>query len=213
MIRTLIVEDDSLARRELCALVDASEQFTVIASAGSVRSARSCLTLELDLVLLDVSLPDGSGLELIPDILSAHIDAKIVVLTVNSDRATALLALQSGANGYLLKLQTNLMARLQEVMDGNLPIDASITGHLVSELISFSDSQKRKETATPDLTPRELETLSGLAEGLSYVEIAERMRVSPHTINGFIKVIYRKLGVNSRSKAVYEGVKQQLVEL
>ena len=208
MYKIALIEDDPLFREEITHLITEDCECQLVASAGCMSEAHRLLSKHFDGVLLDIQLPDGSGLDLIPAIQQAVPEAKILVTTVHHNRESVITALRRGAHGYVLKDDEQLLTQLKAACDGHMPLDARVTQHLIAQV---QDSSAKPKTA--HLTPREQQTLAALACGLSYMEIADRLTVSVHTIPGYIKGIYRKLKVNSRSQAVYVGAQQGLVEL
>ena len=205
--RVILVEDDQLLAAELGLLLAAQDNFRVVAQAYNLSDGMAKLSIPHDLLVVDIGLPDGSGIELVRRQQTIAPTAKSMVMTVFDDRVTTRRALAAGADGYVVKTDPNLLRQLELVVAGLHPIDPSVAGYLVDDLRGKS----AKKHSTVVLTPREQQTLEALSEGLSYSEIAQRLEVSPHTITDYIKGVYRKLGVNSRSEAVYAGVHQGLV--
>ena len=208
MYKIALIEDDPLFREEITHLITQDRDCQLIASAACMAEAHRLLNKQFDGVLLDIQLPDGSGLDLIPAILHAAPQAKILVTTVHHNQESVITALRRGAHGYALKDDADLLSQLKAACDGLMPVDARVTQHLIAQV---QDPSAKPQAA--HLTPREQQTLAALACGLSYVEIADQLTVSVHTIPGYIKGLYRKLKVNSRSQAVYVGAQQGLVEL
>lgn len=154
-----------------------------------------------DLLLVDMQLPDGSGLEIV-DAARALPGTRILVLTVLADKASVIGAIERGAHGYLLKdaPARQIRSAINTIMDGGSPISALAAARIV-EAIRRPDSAQG--AARP--TPREVEIVQLMAKGLSSAEIADVATLSVHTVGDHIKSIYRKLGVKSRSEAIYEA--------
>ncbi len=209
--RVIVVEDDVLALEELTGTIEAADDLAVTATARTVREGLRKVTEAHDVLLLDLGLPDGDGLEVLDAQRRHHPNARCLVMTVFDNRDNTLAAISHGAHGYVLKTAPDLLAHLRGVLDGENPIDARVAGHVLAELRGGCQPAGNDDE-TP-LTPRELETLCALAEGLSYRRIAERMHVSPNTVPDYIKSLYSKLAVNSRSEAVYIGLRRGLIHV
>lgn len=217
----LIVEDDPPTRARLarvCAQVDPQG---VCQMADSLAQARNRLdTQGFDLVLLDIGLPDGSGLELLPWLQQHAPRTDAVVISSLGDDATVLAAIRAGAVGYLLKngSDVELALSLGSMQRGGAPIDPVIARRILNLMASSPASsgetpQKvtvvniRPETtaAQPALSERELDVLRLVAQGHTNREIAQGLGLSVHTIECHAKNIYRKLAVHSRAGAVYSA--------
>ena len=208
----LIVEDDPLMLQELTLLIEPRTDLQLVATASSVVDGLAALAQPYDLLILDLGLPDGSGLSVLQAHSAQQTGAYCLVATVFEDRELTLQALEHGADGYVLKTDPNLLQRIDAVLSGDHPIDAQVAGHLLSAYRQ-STRPASQPASTIQLTPREQQTLQGLAEGLSYQLIADRLLVSPNTVTDYIKSLYKKLSVQSRSAAVYAGLKQGLVKI
>ena len=205
-VRALLVEDHFLTRQELSVMLLNSPLIDELEAVGSVREAMCVKATGLDLLLLDISLPDGSGLDLIPHFRGQSSELKVLVLTVHQDETNTLQAIESGADGYTLKDDPQLLDHVAQVLSGRHPIDSRVTRHLLTE-------HRRPGDGAVSLTPREQQTLAGLARGLRYDELATHMQVSVNTVPDYIKSLYRKLDVHSRSEAVFEASRLGLIRL
>jgi len=161
-----------------------------------------------DVILLDLGLPGLPGLEAIPKFKRLIPETDIVVLTVFDDKPKVFEAIASGASGYLLKSSTpaEIIQAVLQVRNGGSPLTAQIARYVLS---AFSAEQKKKLTA--DLKPREKEILSYLADGLIKKQVAEKLNISPHTVDYHVRKIYSKLQVNTLSGAISKAVKEGLV--
>jgi DNA-binding NarL/FixJ family response regulator len=243
-VKVLIVEDNPVARSFLCRVVRESFSDTLtITEAGDLENARRQINLTggaqglhgvdpFRLVLVDLELPDGNGMELLAE-LSQYPATKIVT-TLYSDDDHLFPALQRGADGYLLKEDRFevLVEELQKIVRGQPPLSPAIARRLLNH---FRDSQ-RGELQSPDsgfsrpaelvtsrpvpiekmpeherLTPRENEVLTYLSKGFTIKEIANLMGIKWFTVNDHIKSIYKKLNVSSRAEAAVLATKQGLV--
>lgn len=207
-IRILIVEDDPLMCAELERTFAADPRFANVVLATSVQGAREAMaqsltTQQFDIVLLDLQLPDGSGLALIPYARRTQPNLKFLVFTIAADAHNTLKSIELGVDGYVLKDDPAIAERVYVAMSGEAPLDSRITTHLLAKLV--------KTSVITDLSHREQQTLSGLYRGLSYSGIADELQVSPNTVPSYIKSLYKKLKVTSRSQAVYKGIELGLV--
>ena len=160
-------------------------------------------TLEhpLDLVLVDLGLPDMSGLELIKQAYALVPNTPIIVMTTFSNEENFIAAIRAGASGYLLKSEPEqaLVASMEQVLQGNYPVSPMLARHL----FRLSGSPVFKDPAVAlNLSPREIELLGHLAAGLSYAICAERMRISMSTVQSHIRNVYRKLNVSNQTQAI-----------
>jgi len=220
--QVLLVEDDPPIRTRL-AVALASQGDCIVTTAGSLQQARSLLAqLQPDLIVSDLRLPDGLAVDLLAEARERHPRVEILVISVLGDETTILAAIAAGASGYLLKdaLPEDIHATALEVLSGGSPISPSIARFIVRHMRSQAaggetDPGAGSGTAAPaaHLTPRELDILWGIAKGLTYNEIAERLGLSRHTVPTHIKAIYRKLQVQTRGEAVYEAIQQGLIKL
>ncbi|MEM7098696.1 MAG: response regulator transcription factor [Pseudomonadota bacterium] len=207
--RVLIVEDDQVFANELHHLLRKSEEFEVVGWAQDVASALDAIHTPHDLAIVDVGLPDGSGVDVVQSHREKAHSARCLVMTVFEDAPTTQAILKAGAEGYVLKTDPELLKHVRSVMEGKNPIDPNVTGHLLESV----RKTHRKTSSNVDLSPREVQTLQALALGLSYNKIATTLGVSSHTVPDYIKSLYRKLAVNSRSEAVYQGVRKGLIDM
>lgn len=200
----LVVEDDPTTLGWLLAELAA---LPGVAASGctSVAEARRWLeTHTPNIVLTDLGLPDGSGIEVIDLALRLHPHCEVLVISIFGDDRHVIAAIEAGASGYLLKdssLQL-LGEQLQHLRDGGSPLSPQIARTLIRR--QRPQSVPHGDESAPRLTERELEVLTFIAKGFSYQEGAAMLGVSANTVRTHIKRIYQKLTVNSRSEAVYE---------
>lgn len=208
--RIAIVEDDPIVREHLVEVL--AQNFDIVGLAATLREARGLLPLQPALFLLDIGLPDGSGLALASEIKAAC-DARVLVLTSFGDRQTVVAAIQAGADGYLLKDcdGDTLREGVAVTLAGGAPISAAAAVFLLERL--RPQPQERAGAQEGDLTPREIALLREFARGASYKEAARALEISPLTVGSYVKSIYRKLEVHSRGEAVYEAVKARKLDL
>lgn len=201
-----IVEDDAHLRRYLCEVVDADPRLQVAFTEGDfVGATRRIDSCPVDLWLIDLQLPDGNGADLVRR-LKAGGDLKCLILTVLGDRTSVIAALDSGADGYLLK-DTDpaaLVGSILSALDGYAPISPQ-AAHFLLDLYQQDARKARPDPGDAALSAREQEVLRLFSRGLSYREAAEILGLSTHTVRDHVKSIYRKLSVHSRAEAVFEA--------
>ena len=196
-----IVEDDAPARRILADWIRRTPGFSCAGMHGSAEAAMATLPAEKPtVVLMDINLPGMTGIECVRRLKPVMPDAQFVMLTVYEDADHIFNALTAGASGYLLKRtpRAELLAALKDVHAGGSPMSSNIARKVVQ---SFQKSGSQPSD-TEDLSPREREVLELLARGYLYKEIAGALQISGPTVNTYIRRIYEKLHVRSRSQAV-----------
>ncbi len=215
----LLVEDDAPTRERLCYALLSAGDFAVTCAA-SVSEALAALSKGMPRILLtDLQLPDGHGIELIRQVRRFSPSTDIMVISILGDEESVIAAITAGATGYLLKdaFQTDVAATVRELAMGYSPISASIARYIVRRTQAGAQPEygmkRRPKLNTARLTAREIDILWGIAKGFSYAEIAEHLGLSRQTVPGHIKSIYRKLEVNTRGEAVFEAVQQGLIRL
>lgn len=204
----LVVEDRPTTADALVALVAQTFPGIAVRRAGSVADALAALAEgPPELALIDLGLPDGSGLRVIERLTVLAPEGQRIVTTIFADDVHLFPALRAGATGYLLKDQplAALGAALQRMLAGEPPLSPSIARRLLG---FFAPTVAEAEDG---LTPRERETLVLIAKGLHLPEVAEQLGVTRHTAAGYIKAVYRKLKVSSRAEATLEAVRRGLV--
>jgi DNA-binding NarL/FixJ family response regulator len=208
-----IIDDDPIVRDYLIDIVSGAVDLDLAGVAPNLAKARDLLALEPDLFLVDIGLPDGSGLDFVPEI-KAKGSAKILVLTAFGDRETVVTAIRCGADGYLLKDSSPaiILDGIRAVLIGGAPVSAAAASYMLEQLRSLHVVPDSVEENS-GLTPREVELLEIFSKGASYKEAARKMGISPLTVGNYVKSIYRKLAVNSRGEAVYEAIKTKQLKL
>lgn len=203
-----ILEDDNEMRDWLVTLLGGTANIVVCFAAGTIEAAKAATADldRLDVCLVDIQLPDGLGTEFIKFITDGT-ESRALILTVLGDKVSVMTGLEAGADGYLLKDSPpeHIVQSIYDVMDGANPMSAQATSHLFA-LIKQARTQEVAPTPS-QLTARETETLTLFAKGMSYKETAHALDISSHTVREYVKSIYSKLAVHSRSEAVFEAVK------
>ena len=211
-IRVLVVDDHTLFRRGLIALLSADGRFDVVAEAGDASEAqrRAAETLP-DVILLDNHLPGVKGVDALAGLREVAPQARVLMLTVSEDERDLTAALRGGANGYLLKTvdSNELATAIVRSMAGESTISPEMTGKLVNAYQSLQNGGKAGsaapagEAADPihSLSPREREILGHIAQGASNKEIARALDIAETTVKIHVQHILRKLNLSSRVQA------------
>lgn len=211
-VRIAVVEDDAVLRAHLAEAIEAAEGFVLAAATDTLAGGLALLEDMPQVLLVDLGLPDGDGLDLIAAARArCGEDCKIVVISVFGDVANVVSAIERGADGYLLKGDghAEVIAAIRAVLAGGAPISAGVAAHLLARM----RGEVRDRANAPTLTAREMEVLADLAKGFSYREVAALHGVSYYTVADQVKSIYRKLQVNSKSEAVFEAVQAGLIRM
>src|SRR3954470_8274394 len=209
MNKILLLEDLPEIRAWLKALALQVFPQAQVFEAARVHDALALVTAErFEVALVDLGLPDGSGVDVVAAIREAHPQAQSVVVTIHDDDDHLFPALQAGAFGYLLKEQApELIAeQLKRMAQGEPPLSPSIARRVISHFASQTQPQERPQNMPHvALTDRENEVLLRVAKGFTLPEIGVQLCLSRHTIADYVKQIYRKLNVSSRAEAALEA--------
>jgi DNA-binding NarL/FixJ family response regulator len=200
-VRVAIIEDEPEIRASLAQFVASFPNFSCVATCVSGEEAvRQIPPLAPDIVLMDIFLPRMSGIECTARLKAQLPDTLIVILTAVADNELIFLALEAGADGYLLKRTkpADLHAALLDVLNGGAPMTSQIARQVVR---SFREKSKQSDEGVR-LSTREEEVLVLLSRGFSNKEIADKLDLSPETISTYLKQIYKKMHVRSRTEAV-----------
>ena len=207
----LVVDDLPSSRDWLAQALGLAFPGIAVAQAGSLAEADAAMESGVPpLALVDLGLPDGSGVQLIQRLLQRDPACVCVVATVFDDDAHLFPALAAGAQGYVLKDQSPqaLAAMLQGIAAGQPPLSPSIARRLLRH---FQPVPLPTAAEEPALTARETDVLRLVAKGYSVPEVAQALVLSRHTVVGYLKDIYRKLRVSSRAEATLEATRRGLV--
>lgn len=209
MNSALIVEDIAETSRWLTGIIGEAFPGCSIKGARNLRQAQQCIAGEdFDLALIDIGLPDGSGLDVVRALRARDAQVMIVVATVMGDDGSIVTALSAGANGYLLKDSPAelFIAQLRQLHSGNPALSPSVARRIMSHFASTA----YVADADADLTPRETEVLSLIARGLRNAEVAAALGLTLHTVAGYVKSVYAKLGISSRAEAAQRAIRMGL---
>lgn len=201
LTKVSIVEDDRKAREILVDWVNRAADFRCVSNHGSAEDALEKMPAgKPDVVFMDINLPGLNGAECVRRLKPLLPEAQFVMLTVYEDSEHIFQALQAGATGYLLKRtpRAELMAALRDAHAGGSPMTTNIARQVVKAFHQISPPQP----AVAELSTRENEVLQLLAQGYLYKEIADALNVAVPTVNTYIRRIYEKLHVRSRTEAV-----------
>lgn len=210
-MRVLVVDDHDVVRLGLRALLGAEADVEVVGEAATAADAvRLAGTTQPDVVLMDVRLPDDSGIAACQSIRAQWPGVQVLMLTSYADESLVLAAIEAGAAGYVLKQvdTTDLVRAIQAVAAGDAVLDPATTARVLA-LVRRTQHESRA-TAFQDLTERELEVLSFVAKGRTNAEIAEELVLSEKTVRNHVSVILSKLGVTNRIEAATYAVRHQI---
>ena len=212
-IRVLLVDDHSLFRRGLSALLARVPQLSIVGDAGDAGEAqRRAVSLQPDLILLDIHLPGVNGIDALPALQEAAPQARILMLTVSEDEVDLAAALRAGAAGYLLKTMEcdDLVGAILRAMQGQSMIAPEMTGKLVAAFRGTTSPDAPPAPAPAEapppsvldsLSPRERDILRGIAMGASNKEIARDLGIAETTVKIHVQHVLRKLAVSTRVHA------------
>jgi DNA-binding NarL/FixJ family response regulator len=215
-LSVLIVEDDRRFRESFVRAFSADAGFHLHDDVDTVAEGLMALrSAKIDLLVCDLGLPDGSGLDVIREATAAQPGCAILVVTVFGDEEHVVRAIEAGAGGYLLKDSTNaeLLAAARDLVAGGSPISPMVARLVLNRM--RGQGPDKPMVADPDvaLTEREAQILSYVAKGFSFADICGLLEITANTVKTHINRIYRKLAVNSRSQAVYEASRLGLIDL
>jgi DNA-binding NarL/FixJ family response regulator len=210
-LRILVVDDHEVVRQGLVALLDRRAGFEVVAQAGSVaESIAQAARFEPDLVVMDVRLPDGSGIEACREIRATRPETRVVMLTSYPDEEAVLSAIIAGASGYLLKQirGRDLVTALESVGRGESLLDPAVTEKVLERVRRLATGGAGDELA--DLTAQERKILLLVADGKTNKEIASEVFLSDKTVKNYVSSILSKLNLQRRTQAAAFVAKHHL---
>lgn len=212
-IRILIADDHEVVRIGLASLLDAQEGFSVVGGAASGREAvQLARQFRPDVVVMDIRMPDGSGIEACRTITSELGDMPVIMLTSHADSEALFDAIDAGASGYVLKRvgSSDLVDAVRTVATGGSLLDPAVTSRVLDRL---RNARRVEEAgAFADLTDRERRVLAHVSEGASNRQIADRMGLAEKTIRNYVSSILAKLELDSRSQAAAYAIRHRLPE-
>ena len=211
MIKIILYEDNPQLRESLFLLLNGSDGFIVVgAFVNPGNIVEQCASLNPDIILMDIDMPETTGLEGLKLIREVNLSIKVLMLTVFDDNHNIFQAIKSGANGYILKKTppAKLLEYIQEANTGGAPMSSSIASQVLKMFSEIHNFGRKQENY--NLSDRENQVLQHLVNGHSYKMIASEMYISIDTVRSHIKKIYEKLHVNSKSEAVAKAFKGRL---
>jgi DNA-binding NarL/FixJ family response regulator len=212
-IRVLFVEDHQLLAEALSAMLARERDMEIVGVAGSVAEAKVLARERVDVVLMDYRLPDGTGAEATRAIKARWPAARVVMLTAVKDDETVLESIQAGADGYLTKDRAadDVVQAVRAAYAGETLLPRSVILEIARRVAAAKERGDDRRMIEP-LTPRELEVLRALTDGLSTPEICEKLYIAPNTLRTHVQNIMGKLRVHSKLEAVAFALKNRLVE-
>ncbi len=211
VVRILVVDDHTIVREGLRWMLEGDPDVEVAGEAGTAADAmRAIPEVEPDVVLLDIHLPDRSGLEVLGEMRLRFPDLPVVILTMSDDPDYVEEAVRAGAAGYLVKNcpRSELIRAVIAAAGGGAYIQAEVTGPLFERFARAV----RRPGVSPSLSPRELDVITLLADGLAAKQIASRLDISEATVKGYLHQVYEKLGAADRAQAVAIALRDRLID-
>jgi DNA-binding NarL/FixJ family response regulator len=205
----LVLEDLPETSDYLVDIINETFSNVVVETAGTLAAALDAVSMQsFDIILVDLGLPDGSGIDLIKKVRSENESSYIIVTTIFEDERHMTAALRAGSNGYLLKDEPreSLMVHLREISNNRPPVSNRVLGKII-------DRFNRQDADLVALTAREQDVLTLIAKGYNVTESAELLGLTPNTVKGYVKTIYAKLGISSRAEATTEAIKRHLIDI
>ncbi len=213
----LIIDDHPLFREGLKSIIARDRRFDVIGEAGDARKGLAAVKrFQPDLAIVDISLPDKSGIEVARSIRSRHAGTRIVIVSMHARIDYVIQAFEAGATGYIVKESASdrLIPGLETVLQGDYFLDSSLSHAVVEKLLKAPLSKNRIEDSDyGSLTPREQEVMRLLAEGFAVREIAEKLYISPKTVENHRSNLMRKLGLHNAVELVRYAARLGLIDV
>jgi DNA-binding NarL/FixJ family response regulator len=211
-ITVTIIEDNQYFLGHFASIVQEAGDMELIGTASTVKDAIALIdSVAADVYLVDLGLPDASGIEVIRYLRERRPESEAMVITVFGDEQNVVTSIEAGATGYLLKDSPadNIAEAIREMHDGG----SSITPVIARKLLQRLQPGKRAAHDPGALTDREATILTGLAKGMTYKEIAAQCHIAVGTVSHHVKSIYGKLQVHSRSEAVFEAARRGILSI
>jgi DNA-binding NarL/FixJ family response regulator len=215
-VSIIIVEDEPEFRRRFAQIIEGEPSMKLVGVAANKREAQALIDKEdFDVLMIDLGLPDGTGIDLIRQVSQKKPDTDIMVVTVFGDEQHVVSSIEAGATGYILKDSTpaDVISCIRLLRAGGSPVSPVVARSVLRAIRNRMGPSTQTKPAPENnpLSARETEILQLLAKGMSFNEIGEILGISPHTVTAHIKKIYRKLAVHSRGEAVYEATQMGLL--
>lgn len=207
-INVSVIEDDARFRESLSIVINGADGFRCLSAFPNAEVALKQMPLQWpDIVLMDINLPEMSGIDCAAKLKALRPALQIIMITVYMENEKIFKSLVAGACGYLLKKTppAEILEAIQDVHQGGSPMSS----HIARKVVQYIQQQASPSAPTEQLTQRENEILSHLAEGCQYKEIAEKLSISAMTVRNHLHKIYEKLHVRSRTEAVVKFLNQR----
>jgi DNA-binding NarL/FixJ family response regulator len=222
LLNVLIIEDDARFREAFAAAIACAPDMHLAGAASDFSQGLALLGLQPDVMLVDLQLPDGNGMDLIREAAERLPHCDVMVVTIFGDEQHVLSSIEAGATGYLLKdlPPDQLVEQIRVLHAGGSPISPIIARQLLNRFAApagavggaaVTVAKPQGSEGSPSLSERESNVLALTAKGYSYDEIAQLLNVSRHTVQTYVKRIYRKLQVNSKIEALSEARRLHLI--
>lgn len=211
-LRVLVVDDHDVFRRGLVRLLREDGIDVIAEASGGNAAVRLAAELRPEVVVMDLSMPDLSGLEATRQIVGGSSGARVVVLSVSGDESDVIEALVAGAVGYVGKDETleRILSVLRAAADGDTVIPPRVGGEILRRLRA-QPARAEESEPEPSLSERELEVLRLIVDGHDNAAIAEALIISPHTVKNHVASIFDKLGVANRLQASVQALRRGIV--
>ena len=209
MIRLLIIDDHEMVREGLKAMLVAEPDFEIVGDAANAEQALELIErLHPDVVLLDISLPGASGIDLCSNLTSLYPQTAVIILTTFAEESLVAQCIQAGARGFIVKdiERFDLKRSIRAVARGEAVIDSKAAVAVLAQLRRAP--QVSQEPSPEPLSTQQIVILRLIAQGLSSREIATQLYLSENTVKGYVQEILHRLGVKNRTEAVMVAVKQ-----
>lgn len=203
------MEDQPIVRQGLKMMIEYGGEYDVLEASDGIEAVKIALSYHLDLILMDVRMPNMDGIHAVKEIRRLKKQAKIVMLTTFADEEYALQSLKLGANGYILKDadRDSLMLSIKKALDGEMILDGQVASKIIPTLLEQNQVAQRE---TPDLTERERDIVRMVGEGLSNAEIAEVLFLTVGTVKNYISQLFLKIHVRDRTQLAIYSIKNQI---
>ncbi len=212
MIKILLVDDHTLIRQGVRKILEEEQDFEIVGEAGNGLEALDIMEVKTpDIVIMDLMMPEMTGMETLKKINELEISTKVMILTVREERSYLFEALNLGAKAYILKSTEaeGFKRAIREVHKGGTYVHPTLASELVKDFNKPPQRYRSKEERMKHLTRREQEVLGLIAEGMNNREIANHLFISEKTVKNHVSNIFKKINVNDRTQAAIYAIKNK----